>query len=361
MRTSLGKVSGDAYDDVLSLVSSGTAAESSVEFRALDEKVTGARRTVLQATLPAIGVVDQGAYAGKLEVRRRGCGLAGRLDYNRPRVTADRGTVRKEMFLPSAFEYTLQDEGREILLQLGDDAGQVLASRRAGTLEIENTPEALLFEVETLPDTTYARDFRALLEAGTIAPGVLAMYRIPPADVVPDAERTEPDSENPDVKVRVIEAALPDGAVDPLPGAARQPRHRRTAPPSGPRAAARRALGAGLARMAVTLSFAKFREALGEDPSYELSEVGAEVIRCWFDAAREMVTSYAPKAPDAIANRAMLMIGGYWASEPSYTGAQRIGEPGWWDKWHDTSMAGQALRYSGAMPLLTRWKRRRAR
>ena len=61
-----------------------------------------------------------------------------------------------------------------------------------------------------------------------------------------------------------------------------------------------------------------------------------------------------------IADRAVLMMGQYWAHEPSYTGTQRIGEPGWWEKWADPKRAGNALRYSGAMQMLTRYKRRRA-
>ena len=195
--------SGDPYDRVLDLVRDGSAAELSVEFRSLEQRIEGDRRTVLQATLPAVGIVDRGAYPQPVEVRARGRGLVGRPEYNRPRVTSDRGTTRKELFSPGAFRYALEDEGREILLQIGDDAGQVLASRRAGTLTLKDTPAALLFEVEELPNTSYARDFAALLEAETVAAGVLPFFRIPPADVVPDAERLEPDDENPDVMVRV--------------------------------------------------------------------------------------------------------------------------------------------------------------
>ena len=161
---------------------------------------------MLQATLPAIGIVDQGAYPQPVEVRRRGRGVAGRLDYNRDWVT--RGRVRKERILPGAFTHTLDDGTREVVLQIGDDAGQVLGSRLAGSLILNDSAEGLSFHVPTLPPTTYAADFRALLETGTIAPGVVAFYRIPPPDVVPDAERLEPDPDNPDVSVRVIAAAI---------------------------------------------------------------------------------------------------------------------------------------------------------
>ena len=202
--------SGDVYDKVLALVEDGSTAESSVEFRALIEHVAGDLRTVRQATLPAVGIVDQGAYgsAGAVEVRARGRGLAGRLDYDKPRVTADRGEVRKELFLPGAFEYALQDEGREILLQLGDDAGQVLGSRRAGSLTLKDSSAGLSFEVAELPPTTYARDFAALMEAGTIAPGVVAFYRVPPPEAVPDAVALVADPDNAEVQIRTVRAAL---------------------------------------------------------------------------------------------------------------------------------------------------------
>gem|GEM_PF-172787 len=201
---------GDPFDEVLSMVERGELGETSIEFRALDDEVGDGRRVVRKATLPAVSLVQDGAYgaAGAVEVRARGAGVAGMVAYNVDRVTADRGEVRKERLAPGVFEYVMQDPGREVLLHLGDDAGQVLASRRAGTLLLTDTDEGLRFEVEALPDTTYARDFRELLRAGTIAPGVLPFFRVPPADVVPDAEVLEPEAGNPDVQVRVIRSAV---------------------------------------------------------------------------------------------------------------------------------------------------------
>ena len=201
---------GDVFDEVLALVADGSTAETSVEFRALEQTIRGDRRTIRAAALPAIGIVDAGAYgsAGAVEVRRDGRGVAGRVAYDTPRVTADRGTRRKQRFAPGAFDYALNQADREIILQIGDDAGQVLGSKRAGTLALRDTPEALEFEVETLPATSYAADFLELLAAGTILPGVLALFRIPPADVVPDAVSIEADPDNPEVEVEVIRSAL---------------------------------------------------------------------------------------------------------------------------------------------------------
>ena len=82
-----------------------------------------------------------------------------------------------------------------------------LASLRTGTLTIEDTPEALRFEVERLPDTTYAADLRAGMDAGAADYGVDALYSIPPADVVPEAVtiETEPGTE---VEVEVVHRAV---------------------------------------------------------------------------------------------------------------------------------------------------------
>ena len=201
---------GAVYDKALALVADGSTAETSVEFNAIEQRIEGDKRTVLAATLPGIGLVDSGAYgsAGAVELRREGQGLAGRVPYGVARVTADRGVLRKQMFRAGAFDEALRDETREILVQLGDDAGQVLASRRAGTLTLADTAEALTFEIASLPDTSYAADFAALLDAGAIAPGVLPFFRIPPADVVPDATERIPDPDNPGVEIEVLHNVL---------------------------------------------------------------------------------------------------------------------------------------------------------
>ena len=89
---------GDPYDDVLELVRTGAASELSVEFRALEEQLRGDRRTVLQATLPAIGVVDRGAYPQPVEVRRRGRGLRARALRQAPGLRV----LRADVPLPSS-------------------------------------------------------------------------------------------------------------------------------------------------------------------------------------------------------------------------------------------------------------------
>ena len=202
--------SGAAFDEALALVADGSTAQTSIEFRALREHNAGGRRTVTQATLPGIGIVDAGAYggAGAVEVRREGRGLFGRVLYDRPRVTADRGKRRKQSISVGAFKYGLDDLEREIVAQLGDDAGQILGSRRAGSLILNDTAEGLEFEIPELPRTSYADDFAALLDAGTILPGVVPFFTRPPADVVPGAVTFEVDPDNQDVQIEVIHNAL---------------------------------------------------------------------------------------------------------------------------------------------------------
>ena len=93
--------SGDPYDAVLALVRDGSTAETSVEFMARHELRNGGRRTVTQADLRGIGIVDHGAYgaAGTVEVRRRGYRVSARVDYGKEydwvrRAAVHAGAVR---------------------------------------------------------------------------------------------------------------------------------------------------------------------------------------------------------------------------------------------------------------------------
>ncbi|MDD9984847.1 MAG: HK97 family phage prohead protease [Spirochaetaceae bacterium] len=228
---------GDVYDQVLNLVQDGDAAELSVEFRAQDEQLLGDRRTVRKATLPAIGVVDSGAYPQSVEVRARGRGLAGRFEYGRDRVTRDRGRRRKVRVNAGAFSWQMErwqklqeelgktiaeaiEEGlsdaqerairetREVNLLAGRSYDRPLASLHAGTLLLNDGPEALEFEVEELPATQYADDLLEVIDSGAADVGVDLLYSIPPEDVVPDAVSIEPDAENPEVEVEVVNQAV---------------------------------------------------------------------------------------------------------------------------------------------------------
>ncbi|MDD9986054.1 MAG: HK97 family phage prohead protease [Spirochaetaceae bacterium] len=227
---------GNAYDQALALVEDGSTSETSVEFVAQDEDLSGDRRIIRRATLPGIAIVDRGAYgaAGAVEVRQRGQGLGGSYRYNTPRVTTDRGRRRKVSFRSGAFKWQLQrfaelqeelgtliheaiDEGieraresYEIQLLSGRSYNAPLASYRMGTLEIVDTDDALRFNVDRLPDTTYARDLRAGMEAGAADFGLDLLFDVPPREAIGGEEPAVivPDPENPDVEIEEIRYGL---------------------------------------------------------------------------------------------------------------------------------------------------------
>ena len=231
---------GDAYDSVLSLVGDRLTTGLSVEFVALEERRTNGTRVVTQAALPGLGIVDEPAYpASGVEVRARGRGLSGEFRYNRDRITRDRGTRRKVRVSPGAFQWQLRaferlqtelgetiaeaiekgaaeairEQAREIQLLAGRSYDAPLASLRMGTLELEDTDEALRFNVDRLPDTSHARDLRAGMDSGAADFGVDALYSIPPSDVAPDAVtiETEPGT---GVEIEVVNRAVLQAIAD---------------------------------------------------------------------------------------------------------------------------------------------------
>ncbi len=147
-----------------------------------------------------------------LEVRTDGgrMRIRGRFAYRATATMADRGRVRKERFEPGAFSYAVTDPERDIHLLRGHSFDAPLASKRSGTLELEDTEDALSFEAVIPPadeQPTFMADTVRMIRAGLVG-GLSPGFRVPPADVVPDAERIEPEAGNPDVGVRVIRAAV---------------------------------------------------------------------------------------------------------------------------------------------------------
>ena len=61
---------GEPFDQALRLVADGSTAETSVEFRAIDQRFEGDHRIIEAATLPGVALVDAGAYRGAVEVRK---------------------------------------------------------------------------------------------------------------------------------------------------------------------------------------------------------------------------------------------------------------------------------------------------
>ena len=146
----------------------------------------------------------------ELELRRAGRSIFGSFRYGATATVADRGRRRKESFAPQAFDFAVNDPDREINLLLGHDFNNALASRRAGSLVLEDTPDRLLFRAE-LPDeaeqTIAQIDAVKQLRQGLVG-GISPGFRVPPRDVVPDAETEIPEPGNPGVSIRVIKHAV---------------------------------------------------------------------------------------------------------------------------------------------------------
>ena len=148
--------------------------------------------------------------AGELEIRRSGGSrtVRGRFNYSSMATIRDRGRVRKERFEPGAFRYVIEDDSRQIDVLVGHDFGKPLASRKAGTLSIEDGADAVTFEAR-LPDDppSWVIDAERAIAAGLMT-GLSPGFSVPPASAVPDAERLEPEPGNPGVQIRVIREAV---------------------------------------------------------------------------------------------------------------------------------------------------------
>ena len=107
--------------------------------------------------------------------------------------------------------------------------------------------------------------------------------------------------------------------------------------------------------MAITLSEQQAREILG-DVDNSIGDYFPQA----FEAAKAAIEQYCPVAPDVIHTQAILMMVGYWISQPHDNPATTRELDGDRDIWQDSRRSHNALRYSGAMSLLTRFKRRRA-
>ena len=147
-----------------------------------------------------------------LEIRQRGGGrtLSGRFPYRSTAVVRDRGRVRKERFDPGAFAFAVEDEAREVHLLTGHSFDRPLASKRGGTLKLDDRADGLRFEAE-LPEEaaqpTWMRDAVLAMGAGLIG-GISPGFSVPPASAVPGAEALVPEPGNPGVQIRVIRQAV---------------------------------------------------------------------------------------------------------------------------------------------------------
>ena len=72
-----------------------------------------------------------------------------------------------ERIAPGAFRKTLANRRRDVRLYVNHNSDLVLASKRSGTLTLSEDDRGLRVEA-VLPETTYANDLRALMNAGVV-------------------------------------------------------------------------------------------------------------------------------------------------------------------------------------------------
>lgn len=140
--------------------------------------------------------------------------VSGRFPYNSAATLSDggrQGRPRKERFASRAFRYRVEKPDEDIHLLFGHDFGKPLASKRSGTLALNDTDAALEFEARITPEvaeTTHGRDALALIAAG-LAVGLSPGFRIPPERVEPNAEKVEQeDPKLGNAIIRTIMSAL---------------------------------------------------------------------------------------------------------------------------------------------------------
>lgn len=147
-----------------------------------------------------------------LEIRKKSGlpTLVGKFPYNQLAVLADRGTVRKETIKPKAFDYAIKDPDRDIHLLVGHSFDKPVASKLSGSLEFNDTEDFLEF-IATIPPgaerATHITDLLVMLGSGLIK-GISPGFRVPPKDVVPNAESLIPEPGNPGVMIRVLSQLL---------------------------------------------------------------------------------------------------------------------------------------------------------
>ena len=91
---------------------------------------------------------------------------------------------------------------------VGHDFGKPIASRQAGSLEIEDTAEAVLFEARLPnPAPSWVVDAEIAIDNGLMT-GLSPGFVVPPRTVIANAEELIPEPGNPGVQIRQIHQAV---------------------------------------------------------------------------------------------------------------------------------------------------------
>ena len=177
---------------------------------------------------------------GQLEIRARGDTrvLSGRFPYNRTATVRSSGKIRKERIAGRAFGWQIREfeklqgelaqaikegvdqarreiieeqlERRNVHILSGHEYSKPLGDMKRGTARIVDGDDAIRFEVD-LPDErdmpTYMLDTIKEIRTGR-AGGLSPGFRIPPKNIIPDAEELVDEIGNPGVQIRVVKQAV---------------------------------------------------------------------------------------------------------------------------------------------------------
>jgi len=112
------------------------------------------------------------------------------------------------MILEGTFDFVIDDAAREVHVLYGHQYNFPIASRKAGTLELKSDKNALRFTAKLPPveaRPSWVKD--AVAAAAGLIGGIPPGFKIPPREVVPDAEELIDEEGSDGVKIRVIRAA----------------------------------------------------------------------------------------------------------------------------------------------------------
>ena len=152
-------------------------------------------------------------YPVTVEIRQvegGGAILSGRFPYGELATISNRGTVRKERFMPGSFTYSIERQDFDVNLLAGHSFDRPIASKSAGTLTFRDGPDALEFSAALPLDAqqpSWVRDTVLAVQAGLVR-GISPGFSLPPKSASPNAERLTPEPGNPGVMIREISDTL---------------------------------------------------------------------------------------------------------------------------------------------------------
>ena len=186
--------------DTLALVKAGVLRGLSIEFRAVREAFEHGVRVISEAVLTGLAVVDKPAYSESTVVTRqleiaesRQTGeriVTGEVPYGEFTVVNHEGVgpgkPRKLSYKERCFAHSLNQIARDITLGVYREQARQLASRKAGSLTLTDSPTALKFRAVLPPENQISLidDAVNLIRSDVGDWGIEPQIQIPPQDIV---------------------------------------------------------------------------------------------------------------------------------------------------------------------------------